>query len=106
CADRHELAMRGEADGGAGTGAAADVSEYAALERVVSSFKSPLSRECSRTGGQRFAELLGVKWPEFRRWLWDTATTPAEASETLAKKLGQPPAALLRQDWDAAAAEA
>jgi hypothetical protein len=53
--------------------------------------------------GRSSAAELALPWPTMRRWMWDTASVPAEMRQRLAEKFHQPAEDLLRQNWLVAA---
>ncbi|HUG89723.1 MAG TPA: SMI1/KNR4 family protein [Planctomycetaceae bacterium] len=67
---------------------------------------SGLQRFCHASGGNLLATKLGVPWPVFSQWLFDTALIPKEMETKLAKATGMSFDDLSRQDWGGAVAQA
>jgi hypothetical protein len=85
----------------------ADTCEVAVRrERCWVSLMSGLGRMCLEMGGRAIAERVGVTWPVFERWLFDTATVPEAYREPLSSAVNVPIHELVRQDWGQASREA
>ncbi len=67
---------------------------------------SELLKYCQAEGGNQLATKLGVPWPEFSRWLFDTALVPEKMKRKLAKATRVPIDELFHQDWRGAVREA
>jgi hypothetical protein len=75
-------------------------------ELCEQAWSSELQRKCQQMGGQKVAGAIGMEWPEFRKWLFDTQLMPPEYREQLSLLIQTPAAELLHQDWLRAAYEA
>ncbi len=68
--------------------------------------RSQLESACRRIGGGKIAKFAGVSWREFRPWLRDPSVMPVLTRERLAVALGIDQLEMIRQDLNAALAEA
>jgi hypothetical protein len=67
---------------------------------------SELLKYCHAVGRDQLATKLGVPWPDFSQWLFDTNLVPERMKRKLAKAVHVPADELLQQDWHGGAREA
>jgi hypothetical protein len=85
----------------------ADVAETA-VRRVLCQYccTSGLQRYCRESGGNLLATNLGVQWPVFSQWLFDTGLIPKDMETRLAKTTRMSFDDLSQQDWRGAVGHA